>query len=213
MCEPCRPISDHTITYRSLLAIYVLLISIMIHSLKYFLTGSSEVPNLPEFVAVGMVDDVQIARYDSDTQKAEPTQAWMIKLTEDDPQHLEGQTALALDQQQWFKATTENLKQLFNQSGGVHTFQLMVGCEWDEETDELNGFGQFGYDGEDFLSFDLKTQTWITSNQQALITKQNWDSDKADTAQWKNFLTQIFPELLKKYLNYGRSSLRTGEFI
>uniref|UniRef100_A0A3Q0SRD1 MHC class I-like antigen recognition-like domain-containing protein n=1 Tax=Amphilophus citrinellus TaxID=61819 RepID=A0A3Q0SRD1_AMPCI len=97
----------------------------VIHSLKY-LTASSGVPNLPEFVVVGMVDDVPIAHYDSDTKKGEPTQDWMIKLTEDDPQHLEGQTALALDQQQVFKANFETLKQLFNHTGGLFLFDFSL---------------------------------------------------------------------------------------
>uniref|UniRef100_A0A3Q2WYF1 Ig-like domain-containing protein n=1 Tax=Haplochromis burtoni TaxID=8153 RepID=A0A3Q2WYF1_HAPBU len=90
---------------------------------------------------------------------------------------------------------------------GFHVVQWMYGCEWDEETDKVNGYQQFGYDGEDFIIFDLKEQTWVTAKQQAVITKQKWDHDWALTTQKKNYLTQICPEGLKKYVNYGRSSL------
>lgn len=94
---------------------------------------------------------------------------------------------------------------------GVHLFQQMYGCEWDDETDEVNGYRQYSYDGEDFVAFDLKTQTWAAPKQQAVPTKQKWDSDKAWIAQTKNYLTQSCIDWLKKYLNYGRSSLmRTG---
>ncbi|XP_030596140.1 H-2 class I histocompatibility antigen, Q9 alpha chain-like [Archocentrus centrarchus] len=177
------------------------------HSMKYFFTASSEVPNFPQFVEVGMVDDVQMVHYDSDTEKEVLKQDWMNKVTAEDPQYLERETARCLGAQQTFKANIEIAKQRFNQTGGVHSVQWMYGCEWDEETDELNGFDQFGYDGEDFISFDLKTQTWIAPNPQAVITKHKWDSNKALTAQEKTYLTQICPEWLKKYVKYGRSSL------
>uniref|UniRef100_A0A669F9S7 Class I histocompatibility antigen, F10 alpha chain n=1 Tax=Oreochromis niloticus TaxID=8128 RepID=A0A669F9S7_ORENI len=175
------------------------------HSLKYFYTGSSQVPNFPEFVVVGMVDDVQIDYYDSNTQKAEPRQDWIAKNT--DQQYWERETEGFKGTQQSFKANIEILKPRFNQTGGVHIVQWMYGCEWDEETGEVNGYRQDGYDGEDFISFDLKTETWVAAKQQAVITKMKWDRDRAFITQRKNYLTQICPEWLKKYVNYGRSSL------
>lgn len=87
----------------------------------------------------------------------------------------------------------------------------MYGCEWNDETDEMIGYSQWGYDGEDYIAFDFKTETFITPIPQALITKHKWDSDRAYTTQEKNYFTQICPDWLKKYVNYGRSSLmRTG---
>nr|BAD13368.1 major histocompatibility complex (MHC) class Ia chain [Paralichthys olivaceus]BAD13370.1 major histocompatibility complex (MHC) class Ia chain [Paralichthys olivaceus] len=179
------------------------------HSLKYFFTGSSQVPNFPEFVYVGLVDEVQMIHYDSNTMKAESKQDWMLKAT--DSQYWESETQIGLGHQQWFKVNIEIAKERFNQTEGVHIIQWMYGCEWDDETGEVKGYRQFGYDGEDFISLDLETETWIAPTPQAVITKLKWDNDKADLAHRKNYLTQECPDWLKKYLEHGKSSLLRTE--
>ncbi|KAM4633304.1 major histocompatibility complex class I-related gene protein-like [Polymixia lowei] len=178
------------------------------HSLKYFDTGSSGLTNFPEFVVVGMVDELQIVHYDSNTQRAELKQDWMNKLTADVPQYLEGQTRIAMVAQQNFKASIDVAKQRFNQTGGVHLVQRMYGCEWDNETGDTDGYYQFGYDGEDFISLDLKTLTWIAPTPQAFTTKLKWDRTGAELAQQKNYLNTECVEWVKKYVDYGKSVLQ-----
>ncbi|XP_042292312.1 H-2 class I histocompatibility antigen, K-K alpha chain-like [Thunnus maccoyii] len=183
----------------------------VIHSLKYFYTGSSQVPNFPEYVSVGMVDEAQINYCDSNTKRNEPKQDWMSRVTADDPQYWERNTQICVGNQPSFKANIETAKQRFNQTGGVHIYQVMYGCEWDDETEEVNGFIQFGYDGEDFIVLDLKTETWIAPKPQSVITKHKWDNNRGQTVQFKHYLTQECPDWIKKYVNYGKSSLmRTG---
>ncbi|XP_059186322.1 class I histocompatibility antigen, F10 alpha chain-like [Centropristis striata] len=179
----------------------------MTHSMMNFITASSQVPNFPEFVFVGLVNEIETDHYDSNSRKYEPKQEWMIRATEDDPQIWQRQTEILFGEQQAFKNNMEVAKQRFNQTGGVHIVQVMYGCEWDDETDEVKGYNQHAYDGEDFISLDLETETWVAPQQQAVITKHKWHDDKALMARLKHYHTQICPEWLKKYVNFGRSSL------
>ncbi|CAN9503617.1 unnamed protein product [Ophioblennius macclurei] len=180
----------------------------VLHSLKYFVTASSGVPNFPEFVSVGLVDGLQIEHYDSNIGRLVPKQEWMNRVTEEDPNYWKKETDVALGTQKSYKANIEIVKQRMNQTGGVHIFQHMYGCEWDDETGEVNGYRQYGFDGEDFIALDLKTETWIAPVPEAVISKHKWDNDRADLAYEKHYFTQAFcPDWLKKYVKLGESSL------
>ncbi|XP_056438637.1 major histocompatibility complex class I-related gene protein-like [Gadus chalcogrammus] len=181
------------------------------HSMQYFLTGSSGLTAFPEFVVVGMVDGVQMLHYDSVSKRVVPKQDWMERYTRDHPDYLEGQTGIFQDSQQAFKANIGIAKQRFNQTGGAHINQRMYGCEWDDDDDSTDGYDQYGYDGEDFLSFDLEHLTWVAPRQQAVTTKRRWDEDRAQNFEFKNYYTKQCVDWLKKYLAYGKSTLQRTE--
>ncbi|XP_061922690.1 class I histocompatibility antigen, F10 alpha chain-like [Entelurus aequoreus] len=183
----------------------------VIHTLKYFYTSSSQVPNFPEFVMVGYVDEVQVVHYDSESRKAEAKQDWMNQITEEDPNYWQRNTENCVVQEQVNKVSIEILKKRFNQTGGVHTYQRMYGCEWNDETDEVKGWYQRGYDGEDFMSLDMKTWTWTAAKQQAFLSKLKWDQDIIRLDHLKYYYTEECPSYLKKYVEYGKEVLMRTE--
>ncbi|XP_054873656.1 major histocompatibility complex class I-related gene protein-like isoform X2 [Amphiprion ocellaris] len=180
------------------------------HSLLYFLTATSGVPDFPQFMGSALVDDFQVGYCDSNIKTAETKQDWR-KFMKDNPEHLDYYINECYESQHFFKATIDSLMKRFNQSGGVHILQRMSGCEWDDETGEIRGFNQYGYDGEDFIALDLQMLTWITPKPQAFITKLRWDTDKARLHRNQYYFIHLYPDWLKKYVQYARSFLqRTG---
>ncbi|XP_056438640.1 H-2 class I histocompatibility antigen, Q9 alpha chain-like [Gadus chalcogrammus] len=194
-----------------LLLVFGRVVSSVIHSLHYVYTASSGLSTFPEFVVVGMVDGVQLLHYDSNSKRIVLKQDWVEQVTRDNPDYLERSNGLSRGSQQAFKANIGILKQRFNQTGGAHMFQEMYGCEWDDEDDYTDGYDQFGYDGEDFISLDLETLTWVAPVRQAVITKRRLDQDRGYNQQQKHYLTKECVDWLKKYLSYGKSTLQRTE--
>ncbi|XP_056438624.1 major histocompatibility complex class I-related gene protein-like isoform X4 [Gadus chalcogrammus] len=186
-------------------------VSSVLHSLQYFLTSSSGLPTFPDFVAVAMVDGVQIGHYDSNIQGIVLKQAWMEQIYRDHPGELESMTGMALGAQQRLNAKVLDLKKLFNQTGTIHIVQRTLGCEWDDEDDSIDGYHQYGYDGEDFIALDLKTLTWVAPVRQAFSTKLRWDQERAGLQFNKYFLTKQCVDWLKMVLAYGKSTLQRTE--
>uniref|UniRef100_A0A672IF43 Ig-like domain-containing protein n=1 Tax=Salarias fasciatus TaxID=181472 RepID=A0A672IF43_SALFA len=178
-----------------------------LHSRKVSYALTSDLTNVPEFVAVYMVDDVEIIHYDSNKKRAVPKQDWVNNVTEDDPNYWEKRTERMKGNHLSFKAIVESGLQRLNSRGGRHVVQAILSCDWDDETDEVNTFVKFGYEGEDFIYLDLTTQTWIAQSPQAVVIKEKLDNDKPLFTYFQNYLTLQCPDGLKKFLNYGRSSL------
>ncbi|XP_077362209.1 H-2 class I histocompatibility antigen, alpha chain-like isoform X2 [Festucalex cinctus] len=135
----------------------------------------------------------------------------MNKITADDPHYWERQTEISIGNEQRDKVNIEIAKDRFNQTGGVHMIQWMYGCEWDDETDEVDGWEHYSYDGEDFISLELSTLRWIAVKPQAVVSKHKWDQDDAWNQYLKYYYTERCPSYLKKHVRNGRDFLMRTE--
>ncbi|XP_053530361.1 BOLA class I histocompatibility antigen, alpha chain BL3-7 [Ictalurus punctatus] len=180
--------------------------SAVTHSMQYIYTGVTPGVNFPEFTALGQVDGQQFGYYDSKIRNYIPKTEWIQKVNADDPDYWNTNTQTDQSWQESFKVNVDTLMRRFNQTAGVHTVQWMYGCECDDDG-TTRGYVQYGYDGEDFLSLDLKTKTWIAPTPQALITKNKLDATGAEANHWKNYLENTCIEWLQKYVGYGRETL------
>nr|XP_061820629.1 uncharacterized protein LOC133609140 [Nerophis lumbriciformis] len=190
-----------------LLVVQIHSVTPVIHTLQYFQTASSQVPNFPEYVSVGYVDGVEISYYDSNIRKTESKQDWMNKITAEDPKYWQIDTEINVRHELIAKHNLEVRKKRFNQTGGVHIVQWMYGCEWNDETDEVKGWQQEGYDGEDYISLDMKTWTYTAAKPQAFPDKLQWDQNIFLLDDQKYYYTEECPSYLKKYVKNGKKVL------
>ncbi|XP_071355988.1 major histocompatibility complex class I-related gene protein-like isoform X2 [Trachinotus anak] len=181
------------------------------HSLNFYVMISSGNPNILDYMAAANLDEVMMSYFHTNMKKPEPRHDWLTKLIEDDPQDWEGLSENGIQYEQLLRVETDSFKQRSNQTGGVYIIQQILGCEWDDKTQKVDGYSHYGYNGEDFLTFDLQTETWIAANPQAEIIKQEWDGNTANNVLWKNLLTNVYRATLKKYLTYASGFLQRTE--
>lgn len=91
-------------------------------------------------------------------------------------------------------------------TAGVHTVQMMYGCERDDNG-TTRTYLQYGYDGEDLISLDLKTGNWTAADEvESYIVR--WIPTIHEAKYWMDFLENECIEWLKKFLLYGSEALK-----
>ncbi|XP_073319170.1 major histocompatibility complex class I-related gene protein-like [Pagrus major] len=181
------------------------------HYLRYVHTGSSGIPNVPNTVAAVFVDGHQTIHYDSNTKKMLPTQTWMNQATEDEPEYWKSETSFWRGQEQHAMYYLGHFKERFNHTGGIHVLQVFHGCEWDDETGEVNGFDVLSYDGEDMLALSVKPLRSIALKPEASNTQYRWNKNSGGLKFLEHRLLKECPVRLQKSLDYGKSMLQRTE--
>ncbi|NXL87185.1 HA1F protein, partial [Alectura lathami] len=93
----------------------------------------------------------------------------------------------------------------YNQSGGSHTVQRMLGCDLLEGSG-IGGFDQHAYDGRDFIAFDKDTMTFTAADAGAQITTRKWEGEGVPERR-KHYLEHTCVEWLRRYVEHGRAAL------
>ncbi|XP_067267067.1 zinc-alpha-2-glycoprotein-like [Chanodichthys erythropterus] len=149
--------------------------------LHYMFTALTKADTFPEFSAVGVCDDRQIKHF-SDEERV-----WI--LTEDDWTEPPEDPP---DSRDWFIHQIRTLTNCTNsQCSELHVLQRIIGCELEKLPDgtvNLTVFDEYGFDGEDFISFNSDTMNWIDKNPKAKETKEEWDHHTEQNQFIKYFL-------------------------
>ncbi|XP_027767105.1 class I histocompatibility antigen, F10 alpha chain-like, partial [Empidonax traillii] len=92
----------------------------------------------------------------------------------------------------------------------LHTVQRLYGCDLLSDG-SVRGSRQDGFDGRDFISFELGSRSFVAADGAAQVTKRKWESDGITVERWAHYLGSICPEWLQKYIGYGREVLERKE--
>ncbi|NXS26344.1 HA1F protein, partial [Pomatostomus ruficeps] len=181
----------------------------VLHSLRYLHVAVSQ-PGLgvPQYVSMGYLDGIPITRYHSERGQAEPLTPWMAAGAE--PGYWNTQTRIAEGNQHVAAGNLEMLRIRYNQSGGLHTIQWVYGCDLLSDGN-VCGFNQQGYDGRDFLSFELGSRSFVAADGAAQITKRRWEHEGTYPEYLTNYLKNTCLEELQKFVGYGQEALEHKE--
>ncbi|XP_054619869.1 major histocompatibility complex class I-related gene protein-like isoform X2 [Dunckerocampus dactyliophorus] len=181
------------------------------HYLWHVYTVTTGIANLPGTVAVVVVDGIPTVHYDSLTNTAVPEEAWMNSITQFEPDYWKKQTSFWEGQDHYGRINIDILRKRFNHTQGVHVFQVLHGCEYDDQTGVPSGFNYHSYDGDDTLFLDVKERRWISLKPQMDDTQRKWN----DNTGWMEFmehrLLKECPQLLNNTLECGKSVLQRIE--
>ncbi|XP_067865917.1 major histocompatibility complex class I-related gene protein-like [Heterodontus francisci] len=156
------------------------------------------IPGFPEFVGVGSVDDVQFVMYDSDRKQLIPREQWMLES--------EGPESWMQRQELHSKIYLPILTSQSNQSEGIHTYQMQLGCELRDDGTRT-AFAQTRWDGREFMTFDKDHVVWETPVHWGKGIQSKCNQNSADKLQCKHSLEVMCFEWLKKFLQYGQREL------
>ncbi|NWT77414.1 HA1F protein, partial [Prunella himalayana] len=184
----------------------------VLHSLRNLYVAVSEPsPGVPQFMIIGFVDGIPFTRYDSDRGRMEPLTQWIKDGVE--PEYWERQTQIAT--LGLHRAGIGSVGLGHNSMGGIicgynppglHTRLQVCGCDLLSDG-SVRGSYRSGYDGRDFISFDLESGRFVAADSAAEITRRRWEQEENEAERWTNYLQQICPEWLQKYVRYGQKEL------
>ncbi|NWR13075.1 HA1F protein, partial [Paradoxornis webbianus] len=177
----------------------------VLHSLHYHSVAVSEPsPGIPQFMSIGFVDGIPFVRYDSERGRMESLVQWMKEGSE--PGYWDTQTQRVERGQHVYARNLETLRDRYNQSRGLHTVLRLYGCDLLSDG-SVRGSFRDGYDGRDFISFDLGSGRFVAADGAAEITRRRWEQDGTVAEDWTNYLKYECPEWLQKFVRYGQKEL------
>ncbi|XP_048059171.1 H-2 class I histocompatibility antigen, K-B alpha chain-like [Megalobrama amblycephala] len=175
------------------------------HHVYYRFTVLTKAGLSPPFSAVGVYDDKQFIHYYNNLIRVNLTEYDGIVLL---PEPGESRV--------WYKDLLKTLSNCTNSQCSDHVLQRIIGCKLEKLPDgtvkNLTVFDEYGFDGEDFISFNSDTMKWIDKSPKAKETKEEWDLQTDRNKFIKNYLEKCV-HTISTYNNTNMSSPDVHVFV
>ncbi|NXU92493.1 HMR1 protein, partial [Xiphorhynchus elegans] len=172
----------------------------VLHSLRYLdVAVSAPSPGVPQFMSMGFLDGIPITRYDSERGRVEPQTPWMAAGAE--PGFWDAETRIGERNQLVSRGLCGSVS-----PPGLHIVQGILGCDLLSDG-SVRGFRREGYDGRDFISFELGSKSFVAADGAAQVTKRRWEHEGIEVERLTNYLENICVEELQQFIRYGREAL------
>ncbi|KAL1252035.1 hypothetical protein QQF64_019831 [Cirrhinus molitorella] len=181
----------------------------LVHSeLHTFMTTYTEIngqttAGIPEISSVTTLDGQQTDYYNG--KILIPRQDWMKRFAFG--HRWKEYTEFRERVQQTNKLNIRFLMDQFSHSYSVHTYQRFYGCDWDDETGHSNYFDEHGYDGEDFITFDVENSRYYTAVPQGSETVDSWNNDRAQIKKLRRYYRDECVGWVKYFLDLKKVDL------
>ncbi|XP_064197544.1 major histocompatibility complex class I-related gene protein-like isoform X2 [Anguilla rostrata] len=172
-------------------------------SVSHSLLGTYTAVNSDEFTCVLWLDGEAVDSYSSNGMDSVPCRNWM---REGRGRYL-WKSVKRLSMVQWDRGRTDILKNDIglNMSGAA-VLQGRFGCEIERNPDSgvrpTRAFAQYGWNGEDFLSFSLSRLQWEASTGSAVPIERMWNRDQGIMKETKNYMEDTCVMHLKDSLSF-----------
>ncbi|XP_064184846.1 major histocompatibility complex class I-related gene protein-like isoform X2 [Anguilla rostrata] len=172
-------------------------------SVSNSLLGTYTAVNTDEFTSVLWLDGEAVDSYSSNGMDSVPRRNWM----REGHGHYLWKFVKRLNMEHWNRGRTDILKKYtgLNMSGAA-VLQGRFGCEIERNPDSginlTRTFAQYGWNGEDFLSFSLSRLQWEASAGSAVPITRKWNRDQNITMETKNYIDYICVYHLERSLSF-----------
>lgn len=163
------------------------------------------VPGLPEYGVTYIVQGLLTCYFNEKVQSF--THDWLTDIIKEDKQQWDMFVQECLDYEIVFRAETSSFNKHSNESQGNEIFQQIIGCDWDNETDQFDGYVTYGDNGDDFMTFDFKRGTWFARSPNAEAVTKTWNEKESNSIYWRDVIQEKCVAMLKMFVRYGKTYL------
>ncbi|XP_066523583.1 uncharacterized protein [Hoplias malabaricus] len=176
------------------------------HSLFYLFTVQSEVSshNIYQFSVETLLNDTQTDSYSSRDGIRTPKQSWVKEIEESEWRT--GSEKLKYEGQWMNKSLQTHIEAFRHKASERHVLQWRNGCEGEKLPDgsvsTLNCINEYGYDGEDLMSYNWTSRQWSVSVKEAQEMVEKLKSEESpdpalvcqDCVKWIRIYLQYSPQ-------------------